>query len=281
MEGLYFFSIQNLTSKKFTIASGANIAFNGDPYNATVKMKAVYNLKASLYPVMLAIGSTDKKKVAVQSIISIDGKLANPNIDFDINLPNTDQEIRDQFFTLVDKNDKNQMNQQTFSLLVVNSFISKDRTTYSASVGSSVGNSSAEMISNQISNWLSQINKDFDININYRPTDQLTNQELQVMLSTQILNDRISLNGNAVVGGSIKDQANGSAQSTTQNANNFIGDVNAEVKLTEDGRFKLKVFNRSNQYDLLNNYSPYTQGIGIMYRREFDNIREIFKNPIK
>ena len=281
VEGLYFFSIQNLTSKKFTIASGATIDFNGDPYNANVKMKAVYNLKASLYPVMLAIGSTDKKKVAVQSIISIDGKLANPNIDFDINLPNTDQEIRDQFFTLVDKNDKNQMNQQTFSLLVVNSFISKDRTTYSASVGSSVGNSSAEMISNQISNWLSQINKDFDININYRPTDQLTNQELQVMLSTQILNDRISLNGNAVVGGSIKDQANGSSQSPNQNANNFIGDVNAEVKLTEDGRFKLKVFNRSNQYDLLNNYSPYTQGIGIMYRREFDNIREVFKNPVK
>jgi len=207
--------------------------------------------------------------------------LTNPNIDFDILLPNSDQDTKDQFFTLVDKNDKNQMNQQTFSLLIMNSFISLNRTAYSATVGSGVGNSSAEMISNQLSSWLSRINKDFDININYHPTDQLTNQELQVMLSTQILNDRVSINGNVGVGGTIKDQANAQSQSGNQNASNIIGDVNVEVKLTKDGRFRLNAFNRSNQYDLLNNYSPYTQGLGVMYRREFDNIREIFRNPIK
>ena len=280
-DGLYFFSIQNLTNKKFNIQSGASISWNGDPYNANVRMKAIYNLKASLYPVMLAIGSTDKKKVAVQSIISIEGKLTNPMIDFDINLPNTDQDIKDQFFTLLDKNNKDQLFQQSIALLAVNSFISQNRTTYSATVGNSFGNSTAEMLSNQLSNWLSQINKDFDININYRPSDQLTSQELQLMLSTQILNDRVSINGNVGVGGAIKDPAGGNSQSSNQNASTFIGDVNVEVKLTDDGRFKLKAFNRSNQYDLLNNYSPYTQGIGMFYRREFDNIKELFKNPTK
>ncbi len=280
-EGLYYFSFQKLPSKKFTIQNGGTISWSGDPYNANINIKTIYNTKASLYPVMLAIGSTDKKKVAVQSIINLSGKLTNPDINFDINLPNTDQGVKDQFFTLVDKNDPAQMTQQTLSILFMNSFVSKDRTTYSTSVGSGVGSSSAEMISNQISNYLSKISKDFDININYHPSDQLTNQELQVMLSTQILNDRVSINGNVGMGGSIKDLPNGQSSTSSQNASNFIGDVNVEVKLTDDGRWKLKAFNRSNQYDLLNNYSPYTQGIGIFYRREFDTFKEIFKNPSK
>ena len=29
----------------------------------------------------------------------------------------------------------------------------------------------------------------------------------------------------------------------------------------------------------MNTISPYTQGIGFFYRREFDNIKELFSNP--
>jgi len=281
-DGLYFFSIQNIgLSKKFNIQNGGNIIWNGDPYDATVKMKAIYNLRTSLYPILLLGTSAEnvsKKKVPVQSIIIIEGKLYNPSIDFDINLPGVDQETKDRFFSILDRNDKDQMLQQNFSLLVMNSFISQNRNTYSSTVGSGVGNSSFEMVSNQISNWLSQISKDFDIGVNYRPGDQLSSQELQLALSTQIFNDRVSIDGNLGVGGGLKTESN---NQSTKTASNIVGDVNLEYKITEDGRFRLKVFNRSNTNEFMNTISPYTQGLGFFYRREFDNIKELFSNPKK
>lgn len=276
-DGQYFFTIQNIISKKFNIQNGGSIVWSGDPYDAAVKMKAIYNLRASLYPILLGTADyVSKKKVPVQNIISIEGNLTNPNIDFDIELPTTEQEVKDRFFSVLDKNNKEQMLQQSFSLLVMNSFISQNRNVYSSSVGSGVGNSSSEVISNQISNWLSQISKDFDIGVNYRPGDQLSSQELQLALSTQLFNDRVTIDGNFGMGGNLKTDDNTGA-SMTKASNNFVGDVNVEVKITEDGRFKMKVFNRSNTNEFMNIVSPYTQGIGIFYRREFDNFTELFK----
>jgi hypothetical protein len=53
--------------------------------------------------------------------------------------------------------------------------------------------------------------------------------------------------------------------------------VNVEVKITPEGRFRVKAFNRSNTFDVLNSNFPYTQGVGIFYRREFDSLYEIFR----
>jgi len=277
-EGIYLFTIQNFLTKKFNIQNGSTIVWSGDPYNAIVNLKAIYNVKASLYPILLGTAeNVSKKKVQVQDIISVEGNLSNPNIDFDINLPNVDQEIKDRFFSIVDRNDKQQMIQQSFSLLVMNSFISQNRNTYSSSVGNSVGSSSSEMISNQISNWLSQISKDFDIGFNYRPGDQLSSQELQVALSTQMFNDRVTIDGNFGVGGNLRVET--ATPDNSKINNNFVGDVNVEVKLTDDGRFRLKAFNRSNNNDFSNYLSPYTQGVGFFYRRDFDNIKDLFRNP--
>ncbi len=280
-DGLYYFSIQNFgLSKKFNIQNGGNITWKGDPYDATVQMKAIYNLRASLYPILLAasIDNVSKKRVPVQSIISIEDKLNNPSIGFEIGLPSVDQDTRDRFFSILDRNNKEEMLQQSFSLLVTNRFISQNRNTYSSSVGSGVGSSSFEMVSNQISNWLSQISKDFDIGVNYRPGDQLSSQELQLALSTQMFNDRVTIDGNFGVGGELKTEVTTQGTETT---NNIVGDVNVEYKITEDGRFRMKVFNRSNTNEFTNIISPYTQGLGFFYRREFDNIRDLFRKPKK
>ena len=64
-----------------------------------------------------------------------------------------------------------------------------------------------EMISNQLSNWLSQISNDFDLGFVYRPVTgnkDINPQEVQVALSTQILNDKVAINGNFDVRGTAK-----------------------------------------------------------------------------
>jgi hypothetical protein len=131
---------------------------------------------------------------------------------------------------------------------------------------SAIGVTTTEMLTNQFSNWLSQISNDFDIGFAYRPGNEITSQELEVALSTQLLNDKVVLNGNFDVGGK---------QSNTQ-ASNISGDFDIEFKITEKLRFK--VFNRSND-NLLYKANHHTQGFGIFLRRDFDRLKDLFIRP--
>jgi hypothetical protein len=122
------------------------------------------------------------------------------------------------------------------------------------------------MLSNQLSKWLSQISNDFDIGFNYRPGNEITPQEVEVALSTQLLNDKVVLNGNVDVGGKL----------SNTKASTISGDFNIDFKLTEKLRFK--VFNRSNN-NLFYETAPYTQGFGVFYRRDFDRLMDLFVPP--
>jgi len=51
--------------------------------------------------------------------------------------------------------------------------------------------------------------------------------------------------------------------------------------LTPDGRWRGKAFNKSNHDYLYRNYSPYTQGLGIFYTKEFSKFRDLFTSKKK
>ena len=127
-----------------------------------------------------------------------------------------------------------------------------------------------EMMSNQLSNWLSQISNDFDIGFNYRPgTKDINSQEVEVALSTQLLNDKVVLNSNFDVGGT---------GNTSSNTNQITGDFDAEIKITEKIRFK--VFNRYNN-PYTGKLAPYTQGIGIFFKQDFNDFSDLFRRKVK
>jgi hypothetical protein len=65
-------------------------------------------------------------------------------------------------------------------------------------------------------------------------------------------------------------------QGTSQTQNQIVGNVTVELKATNDGRLRLKAFNRSNENNLLKNSAAYTQGAGISFRREFDTWGDLF-----
>jgi hypothetical protein len=132
----------------------------------------------------------------------------------------------------------------------------------------------SEMVSNQLSNWLSQISKDFDIGFVYRPGYNAINpQEVQLALSTQLLNDKVVLNGNFDVRG-----PGANPNNPTSNTNQLIGDFDAEIRLTE--KLKFKVFNRYNDISP-GGLSPYTQGVGIFYKQDFNKFSDLFRKKVK
>jgi hypothetical protein len=167
-------------------------------------------------------------------------------------------------------NTEQEKNRQAFALLVLRRFLSPpDIARTTSSLG--LAENPTELLSSQISNWLSQISEDFDIGVNYAPGDEITNDELAVALSTQLFNDRLLLSGNFGV-------AHARSAATGEDPNSLIGDIKVELKISEDGRLRVIVYNQSNQFDLLNTQqSPYTQGLSIVYQEEFDNLYEFFR----
>ncbi len=257
--GDYLFTLQNVINKRFRIARGGVITWSGDPYDAIVDINAVYKLKASmqeLFPEADSISS----RVPVNVILNMKNKLLNPNITFDIEVPTAPVGIEDQIQNLV--NNEQDMNRQVFSLLVMNRFAppSGFSSNYNAGVSANV----SELLSNQLSNWISQISNDVNLGVNYRAGDAVGREEVELMVSTEIFNQRLILDGNV---GVAKDQY----------AGNIVGDFTVEYKVSPDGRLRLKAFNRSNNTGLLNNIAPYTQGVGIFYGREFNSLKELLK----
>jgi hypothetical protein len=266
-QGDYLFTLQNVINKRFDIQQGGTIEWNGDPYDAVLNLNAIYRLKASLSELFAGDGSTDyTQRIPVSCKIALSKSLNNPDIKLDIDLPTAEDRIKDEVRQYISTEED--MNKQILSLLVLGKFYTPEyhRGTFIASNTNLVGSTASELLSNQFSNWLSQISKDFDVGFNYRPGNQITNDEVELALSTQLFNNRVSINGNI---------GNNSSQRTNANNNGLVGDADVNVKLTNNGKLQLKAYNHANN-NLIYETSPYTQGVGLTYREDFNNFNELW-----
>ena len=267
--GTFVFKIKNVLGKVLEIQKGSHIRFNGDPYDAEIDMSAYYLSKTTLNGLDLDLDSAQANaRIPVKSIIWLKNKIINPEIKFSILFPKIGEDIKQVIYTKLDTTNEVIMTQQFISLVVLNSF---SFTSNYTTIGSSLGASSFQLVSNQINNLLSQISKDFDIGINYRPGDALSPDELEVMMKLIILDDRVTIDGNLGV----------SSYAANSRTSNVVGDILVEVKLSDDGRFRVKAFNRSNNIDMQRVAAPYTQGVGVFYRKEFNNWGDLFRKKKK
>lgn len=270
-KGDYLFTLGNFFNKRFEVENGGRLMFNGDLDNAEIELKAIYQkFNTSLYPILP--DPRFNERVAVEPQLLLSGNLFNPTVKFDINLPNADEETKTYLRNALSTEEE--ISRQFLSLLVMKSFYS-DQASAASNTATTTGTSTmavttTEMLSNQLSNWISQISNDFNLGFVYKPgtgNKTLNPDEVQVALSTQILDDRVVLNGNF-------DYRGPTAPSTQ-----LTGDFDAELKITEKVRFK--VFNRFNENTTYTGRGPYTQGIGIMFKEDFDRISDLFKKKTK
>ncbi|MCF8381757.1 MAG: translocation/assembly module TamB [Bacteroidales bacterium] len=270
-EGDYLFTLQNIINKRFKVSQGGSIIWNGDPEDATIDLKAIYSLSTSVYELSPEPQEELKRRIPVECHIIMTDKLMNPTIKTDIVLPTADQETRNIVSNSI--NTEEELTKQFLSLLVINSFYSEtsDKVTGSYNAANVAGTAASELFSNQLSNWLSQISNDVDLGLNYRRGDQISSNELEFALSTQILNDRVTINGNLDVASDQTRQT-----SATTNTNNIVGDFDIDFKLTPNGKVHLKAFNRAND-NLTFQTSQYTQGVGVFYREDFNTLKDLMR----
>lgn len=265
-KGDYLFTLGNILNKRFEVENGGTIIFNGDLDNAEIDLRAIYQkFNTSLGPILQDANRTERVSVEPQLVLS--GRLFNPTVEFEINLPDSDEETKTYLRNAISSDEE--VSRQFMYLLVMRSFYAEQSSTqYSSSPAgtTAMATTTVEMISNQFSNWISQINDNFNLGINYQPgsgNKSLNPDEVQLAFETQILDDRVIINGN------FDYRSTTTGNSTDQ----LTGDFEAEVKLTE--KVRLKVFNRFN--DISSGKGPYTQGIGIFFKKDFQKLGDLFK----
>ncbi|MFC2117593.1 translocation/assembly module TamB domain-containing protein, partial [Bacteroidota bacterium] len=270
-KGDYFFTMESVLNKDFKINYGSTIYWDGNPASAQIDIDAQYDVRTNLYDFLLDDSKEDyKKRILIECHLMMTDSLLKPNIKFEIRLPTTiDDYARSQFENLSEP----ELLRQVIALLVMNRFIHMEggniMTDLNPSSYSGAGISTAtSLITSQLTAMLSRMSNDFDLGVNYRTGDELTNDEMEVALSTQLLDNRVSvnINGNVDMGG-----ANNPAR------NSIVGDFDVEFKPKNNkGKLKFKAYSHTNQ-NLIYDTAPNTQGLGVFYREEFSSIKELAK----
>lgn len=271
-EGEYLFSLQNLINKRFSINQGGTVKWQGDPYNALIDITAVYKLRASLSDLIgnVSNGSYEagdlQRRVPVHCNLMLSDMLQQPNIKFGIEAPTLDESREALLLEYISSEEE--LNRQVLSLLLLNRFYTPEY--MRAADNSTTRNentalvTTSEMLSSQVSRWFSTISSDVDVGVSYHPGDNITSEEFELALSTQVFNNRVTINGNVGYG---KYQTNTSK---------MVGDFDVDVKLNRTGTLRARAYTRSNE-DLIYETSPTTQGIGLSFKEEFNNFKELLR----
>ncbi len=267
IKGDYLFTLQSIVNKRFTLAPGGTFVWSGDPYNAIINLEAIYSLKTSLEDLLADSYNSANylyQRIPVECIIILTDELINPTINFRINFPDENEDVKNKLLQFI--NTEEEVNKQILSLIVMGKFYTPEymRGQYQTQNPNMIGTTASELFSNQLSNWLSQISKNVDVGFKYRPGNSITNDELELALSTQIFNDRVMLNGN--IGNNVNPESNNSSQ--------IVGDFDMRVKITRNGKIQLKAYNHSNN-DLIYETAPYTQGVGFSFKEEYNSFQEL------
>ena len=265
-DGSYNFSLQQLIRKEFQIREGSMISFNGDPFNAVMDINAIYNVTANLSDLDQSLAlESPRTSVPVNCVLMLNGMLRQPSISFDLELPGSNEELEQQMKSLIDTDDM--MTRQIIYLLVLNKFYTPE---YYAGTTSASGEFTAvasSTLSAQLSSLLNSITDKVQIGTNIRAGQDwaLEGTEVEMLLSSQLLNNRLLLNGNF-----------GYKNNATQKQV-FIGEFDLEYKLTRSGDIRLKAYNHANDMYQYLKQSLTTQGVGIMFKKDFTRFGDLFR----
>jgi hypothetical protein len=288
-EGWYNFTLYDIINKEFQIQPGSNITWFGDPYQGTMKIDATYNQLASLSPILtdpaLANVPQLKRKYPVQVLLKLDGPMLSPLISFDIvarDLPKSipvegrpPVSLDIEFVAFKSRLDEQELKRQVFSLIVLRRFSAPE----SFSTSGSLVNSVSELFSNQLSYWLSQVDENLEIDVDLGSMDQEAFNAFQLRMSYTFMSGRLRITRDGTLGN--QTTAVGSTESTRNELASAIGDWTVDYLLSPDGKFKVKMYSRTNVNPLVNNLnsqSAITTGVSLMHTQSFNEVKDLLRS---
>ena len=267
-QGSYYFNLQDVIMRDFDISQGSTVSFQGDPLGARLDIKAAYQVTANLSDLDESFVNSrelSRPNVPVRCILNIEGDLRRPDLGFDINLPTVSTDIDRRVKSIIGTTEM--MNKQILYLLVLNKFFTPDY----ANAGSQqnrfneLSSVASSTLSSQLNNLLGEISDNWNIGTNIRSDKgDFSDVEVELALSSQLLNNRLLLNGNF------------GYRENTQPNNSFIGDFDLEYLLNASGSFRLKAYNHYNDRNYSIKSALTTQGVGLMFKKDFNSLGDLF-----
>lgn len=291
-DGNYSLNYQGILKKEFAIDEGSNILFPGDPLKARFDITAVYTAQTTTYELIKAElppspegeespeEYASKRRSEIDVLLQVKGTMDEPQISFNI-LPQ--EEANSLLGNVLTRKleqlreNETELNKQVFGLLLLGNFIAEQSSTGGgslASTGSSVALSSvSSLLTNQLNKLADQYVKgvDLDFGVNSYQADYSDNTvtELQVGLSKQLLNDRLTIR----IGGNLNLGDESGTGEQQNDLSNISSDFVLEYKLTKSGTYRLQAF-RKEDFDAFNNQKNAKFGAGIIFQKSFGGTKE-------
>ncbi|MEQ9426044.1 MAG: translocation/assembly module TamB domain-containing protein [Cyclobacteriaceae bacterium] len=278
--GGYNFTLKNIINKEFDISEGSKISWFGDPYRGEMDINANYRQLTSLLPLLTdtpsdeVLNSPDaRRKYPAVVELNLKGPLLSPEINFDIAIEDYPESIAGysvspmiNAFNSRVNSDEQEMKRQVFSLIVLRRF--SPANSFNVSGGQTIGNSVSEFISNQLSYWVSQVDENLEVDVDLSSLDQDAFNTFQLRLAYTFLNGRLKVS---------RDGGFTNVNNETDAAT-IVGDWTVEYLLTNDGKLRAKMYNKTNYNSvnrLLQDQNNVTTGFSLEYTKSFDEFREL------
>ena len=266
-DGSYKFVLAGIATRDFLLEPGGSINFNGDITNTTLDLDAVYTTKSSINTLISDTSSVATRRT-VNCTIGMQGKMMNPELNFKIDIPDLDPTTKIRVESAF--NTQGKIQKQFMALLVTGNFLPDDQSGIANNSSMWYSNAS-EMLSNQISNIFHQLGIPLDLGLEYQPGEKGTTDIFDVAVSTQLFNNRVVINGNI-------------GNDPYANSNrNVIGNLDVQIKLDNSGNVRLDLFSHAeDKYSAYNDAeNSQRSGVGIVYQKEFNTFKDLFKGKSK
>ncbi|MCC5920011.1 MAG: translocation/assembly module TamB [Cyclobacteriaceae bacterium] len=283
-EGKYRLRFMDVVTKEFRVRSGSTVSFAGNPEDAILSIKAIYEQDASRYDLIqneIDLMTADeiraaRRRLPVNVLMTIEGTISAPQLSFDIEIPEETQSmsgsaVTEQLRRI--RENESAMLKQVFGLVVLGRFIPPDNN-FAAAGGGATDRQIDASVSSFLTNQLSSLTQEYlggvevSVEMEARRFDGegggIEDRDLGVQLSRNFMNDRLSVSvgGTTAMGGGPGGQTD----------DTFVfGDMEVNYRITETGSLVARVFQR-NRRDLTGEQFIQERGVSLKYTMSFDRV---------
>lgn len=254
-----------LMSFDFAIQQGSSLNFPGALDDARFDISAAYSQRVNIAGLLGTSGEVGADAyVQVQNIINLAGTMQDPQLAFDIQLPNVEQSVSDQVFAYIDRTNEREMLNQTVSLLLLGKFATENTAETESSL--ITAGSSFNVISSSLSSIVSNMVKVVDVNFKYQSGTVANTGQFDVGISKEW--KKFYFESTFGYGNTNSDEAE------ADQTNVLVGDVVAGYRVTP--YFHFYGFHRDNNSYYTRTELPYKQGVGVKLTKSFNTINDLF-----
>jgi hypothetical protein len=288
--GEYQMTIGQFIKRKFTVQQGSSLQWNGSPTDADIDLTALYVVNTTAEAILSGSQTSNKgaykQNLPFEVNLILKNKLMKPAISFKLDMPEKEQNaFGGVVYSRVKQINANEseLNKQVMGLLILNQFIPQDPLSTGSSSGSielinyediarsTAGSIVSQQMNSMIASKVKIVDLDFklDSKADYTTGEKSNATDLTVNMSKSLFNDRytISVGSTFALEGS---------EEYKKNAAGLAGIYSMEYKITPDGRYRAKVYQKD-EYEADYAGKIVQTGVGLVVTIDFNRYREILR----